>query len=247
MTIFTAFDFVYNDFNFSRYLYVENIRRSFLPKLENTFTKVGKYGYKHRKLRTGARRIEVDVRIIRATRWNVGELRSFIAGKLFTTEPKMLKLRDTDMFDIAILDGEIDFERWFHTGFVTLTFVNPTGLTYRKYNVIETNDLVFNSGSHSIQPIIKISPTVSTNKLVIRNLTTKQYLELNRDIVVGSNIQFGELNNQLEYKEIVKYNDLNAMGQLAVDSDFFYLEPDMNQIEIVGADKATFEFWECYI
>ncbi|WP_425539449.1 distal tail protein Dit [Microaceticoccus formicicus] len=247
MTVFTPFDFVFNGFNFSRYMYVENIRRSFLPSIENTLTRVGNHGLKHRKLRTGPRRIEVDVRMIHTTRWNVGELRSFVAGKMLTTEPKMLKLRDTDMFDIAILDGEIDFERWLYTGFATLTFLNPSGLTYRKYNIIETNDLVFNSGSHSIQPIIKISPTTQTNKIIIRNLTTKQYLELNRNMEANSLIQFGELNEQLEYREIVKYNDLNAMKSLAVDSDFFYLEPDMNEIEIVGADKATFEFWECYV
>ena len=244
--VFTRYDLVFNDFNFAEFVFVEDIRRPFLPPVENQFIKTGKYGYRHRQSRTGSTTIEVDIRLIEKDRWTVGELRQYLASKLITKEPKVLQCRDTENHDIAILDGNIDFERFLYTGFATLTFVNPSGLQYRNLNKVTVKNEIFNVGSIAVQPQIIVKPSGTLTKLTIRNKTTAQFLEVTRSLNTTQTLQFGRFDNQHRYEEVFLLNGNPDMKNLAFSSDFFYLEPGRNEIEIVGAAQAEFSYWECH-
>lgn len=242
---FTGNDMIFNDYNFSNDLYVENIRRPLLAPIENTLQQIGRHGSKHVRARTGSKHIEVDVRIIRDNKGLATQLKELVAGRLVTHEPKKLILRDTSLWDMAILDGSIDYERWLYTGFSTLNFLNPSGISYgqRKELVVQNNGSFTYQGSLDSKPIIRITPN-TTNQLIVE--LNGEYLEIRKNLSSSNTIVFGRIADQMEYQEIVTIDGVNAMPYLTVESDFVSIKPGMNQLKLTGAQSAQIEFWERY-
>lgn len=242
--VFTGQDMVFDGYNFAKDLYVEYVRRPLMQPIENQYISLDTIAL-HRKTRRGAYHIEVDVRLIKDKRRDVTELRRHLASKLYKEKPRRLYLRDDDRFDMAILDGAIDFERFLRTGFATLTFL-VFGASYgREVSPVVTNN-VYNGGTDTTRPVITIRPT-SPVSLAVSNQRTGEMITLKRPMASGSTIIIGQLDDDMQYKEIVTYNGANSMGNLTYASDFIRLLPGMNEIAITGAPSATFTFWERWL
>lgn len=249
MKVYDGFDMSYDNYDLSPYLHVEQVRRPFVGPIENDFLRVGRFGERFVRSRPGMKTIEVDVRIIGEDRKDVGRIRDFIAGKLIKDEPKKLKLRDSDRFEFAILDGETDFERLRNTGFTTLVFKNPSGLSYLSLNkprIQGTESKVNNAGTAKVQPIIKFSSIGTKTLFRVENRTTGEYVEITYPAAVGGNFVIGDYDDQNRYLEYVTRNGQSAMTNVSVGSDFFYLEPGLNELVLTGAPSADLEFWESY-
>lgn len=243
--IFTGQDMVFDGYNFAKDLYVEYVRRPLMQPIENQYISLDTIAL-HRKTRRSTYHIEVDVRLIKDKRQDVTDLRRYLASKLYKEKPRRLYLRDDDRFDMAILDGEIDFERFLRTGFATLTFL-VFGSSYGKeVSPIVTNK-VYNNGTDTTRPVITIKPAAAISQLAVTNQTTGETITLNRSMTAGSTIIIGQLDDDMQYKEIVTYNGANSMGNLTYASDFIRLLPGMNEIGITGATSATFTFWERWL
>lgn len=243
--VFTGQDMVFDGYNFAKDLYVEYVRRPLMQPIENQYINLDTIAL-HRKTRRGAYHIEVDVRLIKDKRRDVTELRRHLASKLYKEKPKRLYLRDDDRFDMAILDGAIDFERFLRTGFATLTFL-VFGASYgREVSPVVTNN-VYNGGTDITRPVITIWPVASISRLTVSNQTTGETITLIRPMSAESTIAIGQLDDDMQYKEIVTHNGENSMGRLWYASDFIRLLPGMNEIAITGAPSATFTFWERWL
>ena len=245
--IFEKTDMIFNGHNISSLVFIEDIRRPFISPLSNTLLDVGEVGFIHKRVKPQPKTIEVDVRIIENDRKRAGRVKEILASLLVTDTPKRLDLRDTERFDFAILDGDMSFERYRNTGFITLNFVNPSGLSYGKYkkSIIKENSL-FNLGTAKIQPIIRVIPK-KTNQIVIRNLTAGQHLEIRGNYTNSDEIVFGEYGENNNYLEKVLINKRLEMMPLTIDSDFFHLELGRNDFEIIGAEEVSMEYWEAFI
>lgn len=243
--IFTGQDMVFDGYNFAKDLYVEYVRRPLMQPIENQYISLDTIAL-HRKTRRSAYHIEVDVRLIKDKRRDVTELRRHLASKLYKEKPRRLYLRDDDRFDMAILDGAIDFEHFLRTGSATLTFL-VFGASYGREVSPVVNNNVYNGGTDTTRPVITIRPTATINQLTVANQSTGETITLNRSMTAGSTIIIGQLDDDMQYKEIITYNGANSMGYLWYSSDFIRLRPGLNDISITGAPSATFEFWERWL
>lgn len=245
MAIFDGQDMIFDDYNFAKDLYVEYVRRPLMQPLTNQFSQLNRYAL-HRKTRRGAYYIEVDVRLIERDRRDVTELKRFLAGKLYKEEPCRLYLRGDWRFDMAILDKEIDFERFLRTGFAVLTFL-VLGSSYGKFQEPTVTTNVCNTGTDEAWPIITIRPTSTQSRISIENLTTGEKITIDRMIPAGSTVQIGRYNSEMEFEQIVLQDGQSIMGSVWYDAEFPRLKPGENVFDIIGAPSAQLGYWERWL
>lgn len=245
MAIFDGQDMVFDDFNFADYFYVENVRRPLLPPIENYYTPTGEQTY-HRKARRGVYTLEIDIRLIRKERLDVIELKRMLAGKLYKDKPCKLFARGDWRFDMAILDGEVNFEQLHRTGFATLTFL-VFGPSFGKFREPIVRDIAHNTGTAQTWPVIKINPDSQQPRIVVENRTTGEKITIDRVIPAGSTVQIGRYTDDMSYEQIVLLDGSSIMGSLWYDSEFPRLKPGDNAFTITGAPSAQMTYWERWL
>lgn len=213
---------IFNGIDFNDYLVVERIRRKLLPPINVVSINVpGDLGARFPTVQVESNIIEVDVRIIEKDREAVQAKAREVAGLLFTREPKKLKLKDEpDKFNMAILQGDIDLEKFMNTGYAVLEFLCLDPLAYSdnisSFQNINNKDIINNGtapvfGKITIK-IVNESPNV---KITLQN--TGEYIFLEGPFVTNDILHI-----DLE-KEVVTKNGISIPASL--DSDFFKIPP----------------------
>lgn len=242
--IFTNRDLIFDGYNFSSILYVEKIRRPLMQPTENSYLTIGNKGI-HRKSRRVPYTLEVDIRLIESTRDDVTEKKRLLASKLYKTKPCKLELRDDSRFELATIDGQIDFERLMRTGFATLTFL-IYGASYGLYKIQAVTNSITVTGTDETYPVIKITPTATQPLISVQNTTTGEKITLQKSINAGQVVQIGSIVDY-SHRQSVTVAGVSAMKDVSLISDFPKLVPGINNIIITGATTATFEYWERFI
>lgn len=241
--MFTENDMTFNGYNFSSEFYVEEIRRPLMQGLSNNYTSF-KTRSIHRNTRREPYQLEVDVRLIENSRQDVTELKRLLASKLYTEKPARLQLRDDSRFDMASLDGQIDFERFMRTGFCTLTFL-VYGSSYGLY-LASTSQPINYTGTDATYAEIELT-ALAGSSVSILNVTTGQKVTINRTFTAGEIVKIGEYNSELEFKQTAKINGASIMKYVDVASDFIQLVPGNNQFTITGASAFKISYYERFI
>lgn len=245
MAIFDGQDMVYDGYNFAKDVYVEQVRRPLLQPIENQYEELETHAL-HRKTRRNSYHIEVDIRLIESKRRDVTELKRHLAGKLYKSRPCRLYLRGDWRFDMAVLDSEINFDRFLRTGFATLRFL-VYGASYGDLKSPKDTLQVYNTGTDESRPVITIRPATTQSQVRIENLTTKESVTIARSIPVGATLQIGDYTESLQYMEVVTLNGNSIMGSIWYDADFPTLAVGLNEFSITGVTGADFAFWERWL
>lgn len=247
MGIFTGYDMIYDGYNISRIAYVEKIYRDSMPTINNNIKKMGDL-FKVLDTHLEPSNISVDLRLLENNRVDLEITRRKLMQHLIKKEPKKLVLRDSDLFDMAILQGSTPFQKWYDTGLIKLDFVNPLGLQYGEFKTIRTNgEKLFYSGGYKTYPIIKVTLKKDTNEIKIINNTNNEFLHFKRPMKAGQKVTFGEFDNTLNHRQSVRFNGYLEMNNLTFDSDFFNLEVGFNDIQIIGTDEIEISYWELFV
>lgn len=242
MNVFTNHDLIFNDFNFSKLVYVENIRRP-LVNINNYFKEgIDRIFYQTSVLKPPV--IEIDIHCVRDTRSDVEKVKQTLIKHLYTTYPSKLITRNSDKYDLAVLSGDIDWTKFLNTATCTLTFqtIYPFqfGLTH-VLDVVNGGILVPN-GSYPTRGIFEINIQSNVNEIKITNEINSEFIKINDSFSIGKKIIIDCIN------EDVIYDNKNIISKLDLNSDFFDLIPNkQNKIKMEGVNKATFKYTERWL
>lgn len=210
---------IFNGVNFEDYVVVENIRRRFLPPLTPTGTAVpGRIGHLYKRTSIEPAPIEVDIRIIEETREEAQDKADIVAGLLVTDTPKRLELRDRPgKHNYAILEGDMSYEKFLNTGFVTLTFICYDPISYSndifEYTNISGVNLMNNGTAPIKNATIEVEMTENKESLMITLNNTNEKIFIEETLVQGDIVVVNL------FEEYVKVNDI--FTKVHLDSDYF--------------------------
>lgn len=229
---------IFNGFDFTDLLVVEYIDRSLMPSISIEGTNIpGKHGMRFKELVMSPTEITVKCRIIGTSRIETQQIIRTIAGKLYTETPARLELRDEpDKYNMAILSGSSDVEKWFATGYMVLTFECTDIYAYSKVeNTQPLNTSFINEGTYPSTGIIEVQPNIG-DTLVISNGT--------KSLTLMNTFNGTETIKVFLEKQLITMNDNNAMYLLTLDSDFFDIPTGSANITATGTGTVTYvERW----
>lgn len=217
---------IFNGVDFSKFGVIEDVRTPFISITNNTGELPQDIGVKFRNSKLNGKIIEVDLRLIEESRKQVLENENEIKKVLITNEPKKLQTRDNlDTYYLAVLDGDISFEKFLTTGLITLKFLSPDGIKY-------ANKLTSGFTNKGNIPNLswKVLGKVTADKVKIVKKSTLEKIEIDTSTFIGKKIII------LAKMELIKCNNVPIMQYLHYDSDFFKLDVGENDIEITGLD-----------
>ncbi|WP_130807643.1 distal tail protein Dit [Senegalia massiliensis] len=234
---------IFNNTDFSEYVNIENVRKSILPPIStNMITIPGKRGLTFIKNNLEVKYIEVDIRLIEENKNKVRDKMRELAKLLYTKEPKKLVTDENDKYDIAILDGNTEFEKLLYTGSTTLVFACPDPISYGE-EITETLDdnILLNNGTYETKGIINVQINSNITYIKITLLDTGEFLYIENNFVTGDEVVI-----DLE-KESIRKNGVLIMEDLYLESDFFSIPTGEYQIKIeplgVYATLSYIERW----
>ncbi|MFM1581407.1 distal tail protein Dit [Helcococcus bovis] len=225
-------DFIYNNTDLSKFVKVEDIRRP-LVSVSNTYYDLpGKEGAYFLKRKLNSKPVEVDIRLIEEVfNKNINETKDILLSSLLVESPKKLELKDyKDRYEMAILDGEIDFQKFLNTGFITLKFINPDGVFYSKEEYKSLNNI------GNLKAPFKLRGQISKELVTITNNKTLEKITINTSGMINKTI---EVDTGLE---AVYIDNKNAMRYVFLDSDFFYLSKGENSIKLEGITSPIYRY-----
>lgn len=224
---------IFNDIDFSSYFVVEEVKREFLPSINNSYIKSH-----HIKTELSPTIISVKIRLIQSDDYNLTETKREIAGKLYTDKPaKLLLYDDPSRYDIAKLDGSTDFSKLWTTGSATLKFINAEGVSYSGSARTMPIGTILVDGTWKTKPVFTVTFTGSATTYKVSNVTTGKHVEITGQNFVAGNVLVIDCLN-----ENVKLNGNPIMPKVTINSDFFVLVPGTNVL--TGAGNVTFnEAW----
>lgn len=229
---------IFNGFDFTDLLVVEYIDRSLMPSISIEGTNMpGKHGVRFKELVMSPTEITVKCRIIGTSRIETQQRIRTIAGKLYTETPARLELRDEpDKYNMAILSGSSDVEKWFATGYMVLTFECTDIYAYSKAEKTQTLNTSFtNEGTYPSTGIIEVQPNIG-DTLVISNGT--------KSLTLMNTFNGTETIKVFLEKQLITMNNNNAMYLLTLDSDFFDIPTGSAKITATGTGTVTYvERW----
>lgn len=221
---------IYDGVDVSKYIVVENIKRQLINIKVNYGEIPGKHGLIFRNKKHDKKDISISIRLIEDIfHKNLNETRDLLNKILVKDSPKKLELSDyPDRYEYAVLDGNIDFEKFLKTGFINLKFNNPSGIFYSK----KTNNNTTNDGNVDTPIIIKGK--------IDKSLVTILHKESLKKITIDTSKYIGKTIEVDTEKEIILINNNLNMKSLFFDSDFFFLNPGENTIEIDGLSAINY-------
>lgn len=213
---------IFNNIDFEEFLIVERINRNLLPPIEGDGVVIpGRPGRLSVPPTIGSGTISVDIRIIEDDLLTVQQVARKVAGLLFTTQPKVLKLRDEPgRYNYAMISGEIELQKVPISkvvGSSTLIFRCDDPLTYDE-NMKNESDIsgkvLENKGTAKTKKAVislDVLSTVSFVKITLKE--TLDHVQINQNLVSGDRVLI-----DLD-REVVSVNDI--LVPVTLDSDFF--------------------------
>lgn len=210
----------YNNNDLSSLLTVEEVRRQLLPQTRNVFQRIpGRDGEQHIRADLGPRTIEVDVRLIEDDRETVQSQVRALAGLLFSRTPAKLELEEEGMYEVAILSGPVDVEKFLYTGFATLVFIapDPAAWSSTETTVNITAADITNVGTYPARGTITVTLNEAVSSLTVTLTTTGDRVHIDHGFV-KNDVVVVDLDT-----ETVTKNGVSVMKDVTLDSDFFEL------------------------
>lgn len=166
----SGFQMSFDGYDFSDLLTVERVHRPRAAEIRNETSDVaGRDGALWRSQHLGSRTIEVDVRIIARKSGKKNQARALdgledrIIARLLKPDLCKLVLRDRpDRFDLAAIDGAVDFEAEGNTRAATLSFLCPHPASYGDWKERESTGggvEMLVDGSFRTYPTIMVEAT----------------------------------------------------------------------------------------
>lgn len=187
--MFTAHDLIFNGHDFGDILYVESVERQLIGERKHRVIKIpGRAGYLVRASEIGEKKIKVLVRLIETDRATVMTKAHTLSGMLHAETPKALYTRGDTLYDMAVLDGEVDLEQLYHTGYCELEFINYSGLQYGEAvaNGVVNGTPITVAGTYPARPIFTITFSANSAGVTISNTTTGKSIALTGNYVSGN-------------------------------------------------------------
>lgn len=222
---------IYDGVDISRYVVIEDIKRPLINISTNYGEIPGIDGLIFKRKKNNEKVIEIRIRLIEDMfNKNLNATKDLLNTYLVKDKPSKLELSDyPDRYEMAILDGNINFEKFLKTGMAILTFKNPSGIFYSK----ELSTNTYNKGNKDCPLIIEAN--ISGERVKIIHKESLKQITINTKDFVGKNIKI-----DTELEEITIENKLN-MKSLYFDSDFFYLIPGANSLIITGLSSIKYK------
>ena len=228
---------MYNGHDFSPWLDA-NPTRPILPTVEVESDDVpGAHGAK-----LGELSIPVDVRLKASAKDDIAELRHMLAATLWAEEPSPLVLGDDPTrYHLAVLDGDSDLDRLWHTGRTSLLFRACDPIAYGKTSAIAmaTAATANVGGTWKTAPIITARPSNGSGYRITR-VETGEYVQVNAPFS-GSQTLVIDCG-----KQHCTISGASADSSVALASDYFHLAPGINQLSATGG-TATVEWTERWL
>lgn len=232
---------IFNNYDFKDDLVVEEIVRSVMPNVFNSSKYVpGLNGSVFNRSTLSESYITVKCRLIKKKRNDVQVSMRKIAGKLHSPTPEKLKLRDEkDHYNLAIVDGMTEVEKYFNTGYFEITFICHDPFAYTDEKVFPVNETFNNVGTFETHSIIEIT-VGTTDKLVVHVGKLSEAITL---IYPFTGTQKIVINSE---KQLVTMNGNNAMKFLTLESDFFTIPIGETKVT-VNSGTGTVKLKERYL
>ena len=240
--IFTGDDLVFNGFNFSDLVFVEEIRTPLTPLISYSQQRIpGRTGVRLGNRQIGARLIEVDIRMIESARADVTDVATIVAGRLMSDGlAKLATRRDRDRWWMAVYVGEPDLAQFHETGFATLEFLAPAGTMYSDE---VTEQLSVGENTVTVQGTYETTPVVTVTLADERSSVSVSVN--NKTVTVTGLWPAGTVLRFDGDARAVWVNDARFSGVTLVGSRYGVLLPGSNLITVDGgaAELKYFPRW----
>lgn len=233
--------FIYDDVDLSSFFIVEKIDRQFVGKIDNTFIGLaGRPGERHGSSNRRSKRIVITIRLLDQLSKTVEDTKDEILPHLVKQEPRKLELPDEpDKFEMCILDGRINWKRLFSGAQVSLSFINPEGISFSKHEKTVTSTSFVNEGSSPTYMILTATATGANPARIVNNNTG--------DEITLEGLSEGQIIELNFEEESVKVDGALKMSTLWLDSDFWMVSHGENQIELSNLNLIDITYRERWL
>lgn len=225
---------IFDGFDFKDLLFVEYIDRTLMPPIGiNADIVPGKLGSLFRDSQLGSGKVTVKCRVVGDTRIEVQKTIREVAGKLYTSSPRKLELRDEpDKYNMAIVGGDTQVDKFLETGYVELDFIltDPCAYSVEEKTVAINSSFTYN-GTAEGYAILTIKPTAGPKLTITNNGTTIEVIYA----FVGSESVVVDLE-----KRLVTINGSNSSKYVSLESNYFKMEVGSNKVVANGTGTVKY-------
>lgn len=221
--------FQFNFKNLSNLVVVESIHRYIIPMTEYRDVGIsGKPGRMLMRNQLGSRQIRLGIRFIEDTYEQVQERVYELAPLLYSDKPQMLRLRDTDLYNIALLTESTEISKMIETGYGELVFTcfDPFSYGETKDFTLGASTFINNLGFEAVGVFLLTTSSVNQIKISLNN---QRHI-----ILYGPFANGGQLSINTE-QEMVYLNGNLINSWIGYESDFFNIPSGESTIQLVGA------------
>ena len=225
-------EFIFNGVDLSKYFIVTEINRDLTGNITNYLRDIpGKRGMLYSSDNKGSKTISIIVKLIDYDKLNVTKTKDYLNSILVTDKLAKLQLADEPgKYELAKLDGSINFKRLFQGAEIQLKFINPSGIFYSD----EISTGTKNYGNVDTPFILK--GTIQSDLVTILDNDTLDKVTIDaKNIGVGTTFRY-----ESEWEQVFINNNLR-MNLLYAESDSLKLKPGENNITTQGLSDVTIE------
>lgn len=231
--------FIYNGVNLSNVVVVESVTRPILPTIINEGLFIdGKAGQLLKRSVIDNKLIQVHIRILESTKEERDVVLKKLKTALYSSTPKKLELKDTNLYNYAQITSTSDLNVDTGTRSVSLMFECYDPFDYGEVKQTPINSDFINEGGETVG-VLKCT-TNATNLIRVKQ-RNKVMLTIEHNVIAGN-----ELVIDLE-KELITLNGASIMKYLSLNSDFFTIDPGLNNITVEGVSSGTVEYRERWL
>ena len=233
--------FIYDGVDLTSFFIVEKIDRQLVGTIENSIIDVpGRLGSRHGSTNRKSKRIIVTIRLLDQVDETAEQIKDEILPHLVKQEPRKLELPDEpDKFEMCILDGRINWKRLFSGAQVSLSFINPEGISFSKHEKTVTSTSFVNEGSSPTYMILTATATGANPARIVNNNTG--------DEITLEGLSEGQIIELNFEEESVKVDGALKMSTLWLDSDFWMTSHGENQIELSNLNLIDITYRERWL
>ena len=228
----TKGELIFNGVDLTPFFIVTNIEEVLVGDIDNRSRQIpGRNGEIFKTSQLGSKIVDVTVRIVEYDPIQSMNIKDEINRVLITKEPQKLELpTEPTKYQLAKLNGKIDFERLFSGAEIVLSFKNFLGISFNKALSTGTT----NNGNTSTP--FTLEGNISGDLVTILNRDTLDKIAIDAtEYTDGTPLRY-----ESEWEHLFINNNLD-MKNLYVNSDNFWLSPGQNNIEVTGLTSYTFK------
>lgn len=240
-------EMIFNEFDFSKILKVESIKRNLMPAINNFHNSLtSKDGLLYMSDNFSARKIEVTCRVFAKSKEELEEKRILIAEKLYSDTPKFLRLRGIKHAYLAKVDGEVEFNPFkLRRAEIVIHFIcyDPFGYGDEiRIKKILSEEVRFDyRGNIPTKPFVKVMIKQQTNNLTIR------LKESEENIVISHPLNAYDVVTIDFENEVVFVNNSITMTAISYDSIFFNIKKGLNTLTVNPHSDFEVQFFERWL